>query len=162
MCPQSDSGWLSVADMWLFVRPGPFQRQSSADLSIISVGFGRVWLASSPRVFICRDDGGERASLNKNSWCIILAGSSDAKLAAGFKCGAHDERAYDKGSRDISFEPTWRLLGGRRSRYILNQSMDNCAAWLSEVSGRHLVVESQLNVSHLIFEWAILSRGSLG
>ena len=35
---------------------------------------------------------------------------------------------------------------------IRNQSMDNLAAWLSEVSGRHLVVESQLNVSHLIME----------
>ena len=34
----------------------------------------------------------------------------------------------------------------------LNQSMDNLVACLSEVSGRHLVVESQLNVSPLTLE----------
>lgn len=35
---------------------------------------------------------------------------------------------------------------------MLNQAMDNLATRLAEVSGRHLVVESQLNVSHLIME----------
>ena len=95
-----------MTDMWLFVRSGPRQRQASVKLSIISVGVGWVRLASGPRVFICREDGDERARLNKNSWCTILAGSSYAKLAAGFKCRAHDDRSYDKGSRDISFETT--------------------------------------------------------
>ena len=90
--------------MWLFVHSGPRQRQASAKLSVICVGFGWVWLASGPRVFICREDGDERASQNKTSWCTILAGRSYAKLAAGFKCRAHDDRSYDKGSRDISFE----------------------------------------------------------
>ena len=119
-------------------------RQSVNNVRWVRLGLTGIWFSC----FFCHEDSDNRASLNSTPGCIIRAGSSYVRLAAGFTGRAHDDQPYDKGSRDISLETTRRLLCGN----MLNQAMDNLATRLAEVSGRHLVVESQLNLFYLIIE----------